>query len=160
MITLGFSLFVMSYFIFGKNTLNIGISQANASISFENDALISFPNGQKRHIRRAVISEPKNLLKLHGFSVMAALDKPEIIRKDLPAVVWQYRHNACVLDIYFNTKNDKAEHAAVVHYEMRSRTADASHDAPDEKACLRDIIENGAETQMVGVSAFYKSYIQ
>ncbi len=137
------------------------VPEANASATPGNgtDALAAYSNGQRRHIRRAVLSEPQNLKKLHGLSILAALDKPEIIRKDLPAVVWQYRNNGCVLDVYFKSKDGKTESAPVVHYEVRNQAAE-NDNTPDARTCLRGIMDAHAGTQMVGVSTFYKSYIQ
>lgn len=158
-ITLIGALFV-AFFSLGDNpdSFILSMPKAQASASMEG-GVAEFSPAQLHYIRRALNSNFDNISKLQGATVRAALDAPEMVRADLPTVVWQYRSDQCVLDIYFKSEEEVADFANVVHYEMRHRDATSSNFAGEQK-CLRSIMPYSAMPRMMGVSAIYKTYIQ
>lgn len=78
------------------------------------------------------------VLGVRGGDVLAVLAEPEMIRADLPTVVWQYRNGRCVLDLYFTASSGNVENSPVVHYETRIRDTRADDDAPE--TCLSEFI--------------------
>ena len=76
---------------------------------------------------------PQQAADFKGVSAKAtreAMGAPSLIRHEPPAEVWQYRSEACVLDIYFydSTRNPRADYA-----ELRDRGND---DSLDTSTCL------------------------
>jgi hypothetical protein len=136
----------------------LSLPEAQASAGMNGNA-IELTSSQKSYLKRALHSNPENLVKLQGASIRAAFQDPEMIRADLPTVVWQYRSEKCVLDIYFKSKNTNADLANVVHYEMRHRVA-GQDDFAGEKACLKSLMPSMNSPRLLSVSAIYKSYIQ
>ena len=107
-------------------------------------------------LRRALSAHPDKLLDLKGQDVRAALHEPSLIMSEAPTIIWQYRTDACVLDVYFKTEEGDASSAGVSYYEGRTREDDASKSVAD-KSCLREIISEQGGWRMVDVSAIYKA---
>jgi len=62
--------------------------------------------------------DPSRLLDLGRSDLSSILGKPAFIRRDMSAVVWQYRTEACVLDLFLY----ELDHAfSVTYYEFRPR---------------------------------------
>ena len=60
--------------------------------------------------------DPKRLLKMSLDGVSSLLGKPQFIRSEAAARVWQYRNESCVLDLFlYNVTTDYE----VVYYEFR-----------------------------------------
>lgn len=113
---------------------------------------------ERRYILRSVAANSENLLKLNREAVEVLMSRaPDMVRADLPSIVWQYRSTDCVLDIYFRSDNRDAIGAPVVHYETRLREGHAEGDA---QSCIRDFIPQSYGPRMVSVSAFYKPYLR
>lgn len=113
-----------------------------------------YSRSEKRALSRSISYNPEHILKMTGQDIRAALHEPGLIRREAPTIIWQYRSEACVLDIYFSTPQQDAGLATVVHYELRGRGQDG---AEAGKTCVKDIIDAQNGPQMVDVSAFYKS---
>jgi hypothetical protein len=62
---------------------------------------------------------PTSLVGANPAKLEQWLGKPRLIRKDDPAQVWQYRDQACVLDVYLYPGEGGM---AVTHAEARSKT--------------------------------------
>jgi len=62
--------------------------------------------------------DPSRLLDLRRGDLAAILGEPAFVRRDMSAEVWQYRTDACVLDLFLY-ETDKS--LAVTYYEFRSR---------------------------------------
>lgn len=60
--------------------------------------------------------DPKRLLKMRLGGVSTLLGKPQFIRREASARVWQYRTNTCVLDLFMYDIGAEYE---VVYYEFR-----------------------------------------
>ncbi|UUX52151.1 hypothetical protein NUH88_10710 [Nisaea acidiphila] len=62
--------------------------------------------------------DPSRLLDLHQADLSVILGEPSFIRRDMSAEVWQYRTEACVLDLFLY-ELDRGY--AVTYYEFRAR---------------------------------------
>jgi hypothetical protein len=63
--------------------------------------------------------DPHRLLKMNLQSVSTLLGKPQFVRREASARVWQYRTELCVLDVFLY---DTVSQLEVIHYEFRSAT--------------------------------------
>lgn len=64
--------------------------------------------------------DPAQFLGLDGHRVAARLGPASFVRRDGPAEVWQYRAEACVLDLYLYKENGGL---TVAHVDLRKRPA-------------------------------------
>ena len=121
---------------------------------FERDAQNSV--SQKRGFRRAVLNNHENMMTLTGGQVRSILNQPELVRRDLPTVVWQYRTDECVLDVYFTSSTTRLDNTPVAHYEVRGRE-DAKEYAADQ--CLGTLIRANAGhgLNFASIEAMYKA---
>ena len=140
--------------------LPVGEQSAQASSiglpgkSIERDAQNSV--AQKRGFRRAVLNNHENMMTLTGGQVRSILNQPELVRRDLPTVVWQYRNDECVLDVYFTSSNTRLDNTPVAHYEVRGRE-DADEYAAD--VCLGSLIRANAGNGLnfASIEVLYKA---
>ena len=110
-----------------------------------------------RALRRDISQSPENLLDIYGQDIYEVFRAPEIIRRDAPTTIWQYRNDSCVLDVYFTTQKKTAMAAPVVHYEVRMR-----EDAEDvserlERSCVKTLARVNAGFALVNYNAMYKA---
>lgn len=108
-------------------------------------AIIGAPASQKRYLLTSLSARPDHILKVMGKDVQAVFRSPELIRQDLPTIIWQYRSKSCVLDVYFTAQDEDPLFSPVVHYEFRQRDAKAWHkDVASgreiETACMREML--------------------
>lgn len=75
-------------------------------------------NGNASVLERRVRGNTNALMGMTTADITAMLDAPPLRRAEGPVEVWQYRTEACVLDLYLKTENKTA---TVVHYEFRVR---------------------------------------
>ncbi len=129
-------------------------SAAPYSVSaVETDASIS--SQHRRELRRALSADSQKLLDQPGYFIQAVLSKPEMIRRDAPTVVWQYRNASCVLDIYYTTQRRDAMKSPVVHYEIRAR-GKGVRDEDVKRSCVRDLVRAHAGVNPVRFESFYR----
>lgn len=141
-----------------NDTVVFEVSRAEASAGMAAGIAPTFTQNQKRSFQRAVSANHDNIYELQGASIEAAFGAPELVRADLPTIIWQYRSASCVLDVYFKSKDDQAAFAPVVHYEIRARNGELD-DSPNAARCLSSLMPSIAAPRMLDVSAFYKSYM-
>ncbi|GJL85193.1 MAG: hypothetical protein DHS20C02_09680 [Micavibrio sp.] len=110
---------------------------------------------ERRNLRHFVHSNPDNILRLKGREVAFAMNKPELVRHEFPSVVWQYRTNECVLDVYFASMDEDVSGAPVVHYEVRSREKHMSDDDVFQ-ICVDKLTAQKNPLVMAKASSFYK----
>lgn len=77
---------------------------------------------------------PGRFLGLAQSALEAELGAPELLRRESPAEVWQYRADDCILDFFLYPE---AGELRVVHLESRDRSA---RDV-ETSACLRSLIQ-------------------
>lgn len=104
----------------------------------------------------AMIQTPENISKLTADDVKLALSSPDFSRQDGGNHMWQYRTDACVLDIFW--KQDKAE-KSVSHFEFRQRRSvlnmsEAVID-PVKWQCVQQIIQDHRDDIEQGFSDIY-----
>lgn len=86
--------------------------------------------------------DPNRLMGESPDAIVADLGEPEMRRQERPVEVWQYRSEACVFDVYFDSASPAVE-PVVVFYEARSR----SEGSADASNCLRQILAlNGSSS--------------
>ncbi len=107
---------------------------------------------------KGAVYSPDNLLEVAARDVGVLLGMPEMVRFDAPTLVWQYRSDMCVLDIYFSAANEDDLQAPVAHYEMRARGQDVG-DEQVNRDCLHDLVTQRTAPRMVDVSKIYKQPI-
>ena len=94
---------------------------------------------------------------LTGREIRAVFNQPELVRRDEPTVVWQYRNESCVLDVYFTTRQTKVAKAPVVHYEIRAREIGVDDEAV-QGTCIPDMVRSRAQgINFVNLDALYKA---
>lgn len=149
LIAAGVMIFVVSSFYMIKHKIG---GEALASVYTENF-------GAKRTARVAVLKKishnPDAVLNLTGQDIQAALKAPGLIRRDLPTIIWQYRSDSCVLDIYFKATSDNVEQMKASHYEMRQRQGHAENFEKIE--CANSIARTQSGMRMVDIKAIYKA---
>jgi hypothetical protein len=128
-----------------------GLNPALATVtSYEDDTAIP---PEKLRLIRTVGYRADNLLEMNAQDVRALLRNPEMVREDVPVMIWQYRTAECVLDIYFEAQDESDMEAPVIHYEIRERRA---KNYSVRKNCVRDLINRETAPRMVDVSVIYK----
>lgn len=81
--------------------------------------------------------DPATLIGLDPGGLESMLGAPELRRREPPAEMWQYRTEACVLDLYLFADGDDAQSVpAVVDYAARARTAEPDGGPVDPARCL------------------------
>jgi hypothetical protein len=95
---------------------------------------------EKMQLRRTLAVRPDGLLLMTGRDIESMLKAPGLVRKDYPTIVWQYRSESCVLDVYLASMDEDTQKAPVVHYEVRSRNGKSAEDTPVTQTCLRELL--------------------
>lgn len=111
---------------------------------------------ERMNTLKEIRKNPDYLLKIKGQQVLALFFEPELVREELPTVIWQYRTEECVLDVYFSTAKNDPMFSPVVHYELRARDSEIS-DAELRATCINALLYERNSPRMVDVSAFYKA---
>lgn len=81
-----------------------------------------------------VDDDPKQFLGQEGEAISATLGAPDLVRRDGPAEVRQFRGGACTLDLFLYP--GAGDVLSVRHVELRG----ASLDGDGRRACLADMI--------------------
>lgn len=149
-----FALFVLLQIFVADRRDALASSSAFDGRMIVEDGRYTLP--QKRDIRQKILRDQKELLNLTGAEIRAILDQPELVRRDAPTTVWQYRNDSCVVDLYFTTPNPQALKAPVVHFEARGRRDDIS-DEFAQSNCVQALVRETAPSRFVSFEAIYKS---
>lgn len=64
---------------------------------------------------------PEQIMGLTRSELSDLLGKPDFLRRDAPAEIWQYRGKECILDVFLY---ETGEHYRVFHFEVRDRTVE------------------------------------
>lgn len=110
-------------------------------------------------VRRKVAQGGEHFIGLSGAQIETIFDAPELVRADLPTVVWQYRNDECVLDVYFTAAKVDVSASPVVHYDLRAREVSrkAQNADFDVSDCIGDIAQGDNIVSFLDISPFYKS---
>ncbi len=137
--------------IIGDKTGGAAVAAASVPIgNLEQDS-----RTYRKDLLKKVVYHPDTVLKLRGSDVRNIFHEPELVREDRPTMVWQYRTQACVLDVYFLTSKKAPDFSPVAHYEIRAREKGVE-DKEVQQDCLRNLGRSVTQPHMVDVSAFYK----
>lgn len=101
---------------------------------------------------------PQNLYQLSGRDVSLMLAKPDLERHDYPSVVWQYRTQSCVLDVYYTEgQGSDLAQTQVQHFEIRPRglITEKRGQKADPKNCLSALFEDRQEVIEAGFRQVY-----
>ena len=117
------ALFCVSLFLVGScntSAQHNGLSFADASSS----DFAGMSKGElMQHayeLQNITAEKPDALTDLAAREVSLMLAEPDLERKDLPSVVWQYRSQSCVLDVYYTVEGE-IQTSQVQHFEFRER---------------------------------------
>ncbi|MEQ8440658.1 MAG: hypothetical protein RIG88_13170 [Roseitalea porphyridii] len=95
---------------------------------------------QQAALDAQIDDDPQQFMGLDGESIALTLGQPDLIRRDGPAEVLQFRGTACVLDLFMYPGDDQV--LSVRHVELRG----ASLNANAERSCLAEMIRQRSLT--------------
>ncbi|MCB1652076.1 MAG: hypothetical protein KDI46_08495 [Alphaproteobacteria bacterium] len=147
------------FLMMAAHWLNTTDGQAQASASrFAAGVPEKYSAGKRRQLRRSVSISPASIVDLSGRDIIEILHEPELVRKDLPTVIWQYRNKVCTLDLFFTAAKDDVLNSPVVHYEMRARSTGEDVQPAQEKKCMGALVRSGKNNfKPINFQAFYKA---
>jgi len=137
-------------------------NQAYASLSEEElvngrGVLVNYKPARKRQLSSRLRNDADNIFDLKGHDIAQVFDAPELVRRDLPTTIWQYRNAHCVMDVYFTVgRKDDVARANVAHYEVRRRDV-RSQDALSVSDCMGELIAHDTMISLINVDAIFKS---
>lgn len=135
-----FSLLLLSVLAFIK-LQSESFSKANATPNYSVDVLrenLQQNFSQKKNILQDFIqSNPDNFLKLEGQEIATLFEVPELAWSEPPTMVWQYKAQECVLDIYMASMDNNIATAPIVHYEARDFQGQVYQDV---SKCISQIV--------------------
>ncbi len=76
---------------------------------------------------------PQRLMGIGPGALGAILGTPELVRREAPAEIWQYRNSNCVLDVFLY---DTAGRREVTYIEAR----DGAAQRIEARACLNELL--------------------
>lgn len=113
----------------------------------------------KSQLLKAVGVNPDAMIGISARDLHVLFGNSDFIRYEGRSMLWQYKNDNCVLDIFFETREGKTQDMApAAYYEIRSASGDA--DDVDKSACIRDLINASVGPYMVNVRTFYKSVME
>jgi hypothetical protein len=77
--------------------------------------------------------DPRRLMGIGPDALRAALGEPELVRREIPAEIWQYRGAVCVFDVFLY---DTGGRAMVTYVEAR----DGAAQRIEPRACLNELL--------------------
>lgn len=86
-----------------------------------------------------VDDDPDKLIGLSGPALSQRLGEPELVRREAPAEIWQYRTSDCVFDLFLYEKNGQRQ---VTYLEARDTQAQIVPVRP----CLNQLLRAQSDT--------------
>lgn len=130
--------------------------QAMAAASINGDEVQRGGKVGRNQISEEISHDPQSLIGVNGAQMRGILNAPQLVRRESPTVIWQYRSETCVLDLYFQSAKKDVSLSPIKHFEIRARQKGVSDEAVQE-SCVPELIKAQNGFQMVGVNAFYKA---
>ena len=151
---------VLAFFAFYQSFYGDEHNQAHASLNSGETKITGYRNykpAHKRQIRSRLGEDVDSILDLNGHDIAQIFDAPELVRRDLPTTIWQYRNDACVMDVYFTVgvEGDVAR-SSVAHYEVRARDL-RSEKKFDVSDCVRDLVQHNTVASLIDIKSVYKA---
>jgi len=109
---------------------------------------------QIRSLAKNIYKKP-NAIKGKEISSLAQIFyQPELTRIEGDIVMWQYRNEECVMDLYFEKGERPSGKEKVRHFETRFRDPQINND--DAGVCVHSLLKTSGAPRMVDVSAIFK----
>lgn len=113
----------------------------------------------KSQLLKAVGVNPDAMIGISARDLHVLFGNSDFIRYEGRSMLWQYKNDSCVLDIFFETREGKSQDMApAAYYEIRPAASDSGE--VDKPSCIRDLLNASAGPYMVGVRTFYKSVME
>jgi hypothetical protein len=132
-----------------------GDGTAQASLGAMGAPVGEMRSATRKSLATQISLNPAHMMNVRGQDIKSILREPELVRHDAPTTIWQYRTDACVLDIYFAGDSDPLL-SPVAYYEIRAR-GKGVEDAKIAGTCVRDLARKSGRPRMVDVSTLYKN---
>jgi len=126
---------------------------ADASVFSVQGASVVVPD--RRNSQHFLRDNPDALLQMSLHDIVQNLHEPELVRSEGAVTLFQYRSDACVLDLYFEGHGVDLHQASVMYYEARPRE-EGDRNAP-LAPCVADLLRKIHKPRMVDVSAIFKA---
>lgn len=81
--------------------------------------------------------DPEQLIKMTRDDLNGLLGQPDLVRRESPAEIWQYRGKDCVLDVFLYNEDNKPDSPFKVVY-SEARDLDAQNS--DQRRCLNELL--------------------
>lgn len=81
--------------------------------------------------------DPTQLLQMTKDDLNGLLGQPDLVRRETPAEIWQYRGQDCVLDLFLYNEEDKPDSPFKVVY---SEARDLEAKKTDQRSCLNSLL--------------------
>lgn len=93
-------------------------------------------------LKPKINDDPTQVVGMAPGELQSLLGRPEFVRRDMTAQVWQYRRSRCVLDLFLY--GDEGTGPQVVHYEVRPLRHDASGLSDTaQRGCFAQLLLSG-----------------
>ncbi len=83
--------------------------------------------------------DPEQVIGLDDAALEALLGRPAFRRDDSPALIWQYRSDGCLLDVFLYTDGPAKPHRAV-YYEVRGAATGEPVGPAATRSCFRSLL--------------------
>jgi hypothetical protein len=140
------------------------VSGILSSILHNNKDIASLSQGQLMRyaydLQNVSAEDPENLEQFTSRDITLMLAKADLERKDYPSVIWQYRSESCVLDVYFQADDEQdMTDAPVAYYELRERglVTRASENPVGAWNCLQSLYHERQPVIEAGFRQIYAS---
>lgn len=81
--------------------------------------------------------DPEQLITMTRDDLNGLLGQPDLVRRESPAEIWQYRGKSCVLDVFLYNKEGQPDSPFKVVY---SEARDLEAQNTDQRACLNELM--------------------
>ena len=152
--------FAVAVFVAYQSFYGTEHSQAYASLNdgeVSGERMLNYKPARKRILRSRLKDDANHILELKGHDIVQIFSEPELVRRDLPTTIWQYRNDACVMDLYFTVgAAGNVARSDVVHYEVRGRDTRAEKPLNLDD-CIGDLMPDDTMMSLINVDAVYKA---
>ncbi len=99
---------------------------------------------QRQVVPQMVVnSDPTQVVGMLPRELRSLLGRPEFVRRDMTAEVWQYRRDRCVVDLFLYDDGAGTDQR-VVHYDVRPLRHDASGLSENaQRGCFAQLLRSG-----------------
>ena len=151
------SVFMAYQGIYGGDHNQAYASLSDDGVDGREARLVNYKPARKRLLSSRLRDDAENILDLKGHDIAQIFDAPELVRRELPTTIWQYRNEKCVMDVYFTVgRKGDVSRANVAHYEVRGRDTRAKKDI-QVSDCVEDLVAHDSMISLIDVNAIFKA---